>query len=275
MLKLATPVGYDPTNLRVRSAMLYPVELRSHEGIRINNRMKLHELFDDINEVLGRRAGLLGLGAALLAPKTSTEHNVDGNIRLPSKDHPSVQVSTSEPGDFTGKSANKGMQHYIVNYLQQHGLEGKELAAFLAQSSTETRGFKELEEHHPKQWFIKHYDITGNPAKARSIGNTQPGDGEKYKGRGFIHLSGKDNYERAAKALQLPLVTRPELVSNPEVAAKTALWYWKTGVKPFVTDWDNVNHVTRYVNSAGWGLADRAANYAHYKSYVKQLASAR
>jgi len=218
--------------------------------------MKIHEIFDydELDEALSRRGALRGLGAALLSPTSALAQPGD-------KATPTDNTATSH-------SADVHIQNYIINYLKQHGIEGNELAAFLAQSSTETRGFHELEEHHPKQWFIDHYDIRGNPRKALSIGNTVPGDGERYKGRGFIHLSGKENYQRAEKALNIPLVSKPELAAKPEVAAKTALWYWKTRVQPHVNDWDNVMHVTKQVNPAGWGLSDRTANYDHYKKII-------
>ncbi|MGS8542328.1 glycoside hydrolase family 19 protein, partial [Salmonella enterica subsp. enterica serovar Anatum] len=57
-------------------------------------------------------------------------------------------------------------------------------------------------------------------------GNDHPGDGYAYHGRGYIQLTGKSNYRAAAEALQLDLVKHPELASQPENAAKIAVWYW-------------------------------------------------
>jgi len=59
------------------------------------------------------------------------------------------------------------------------------------------------------------------------MGNTEKGDGAKYKGRGLIQLTGKDNYAAASKGLGIDLVNHPELAETPEVAAKTAMWFWK------------------------------------------------
>ncbi|WP_036304846.1 glycoside hydrolase family 19 protein [Methylobacter tundripaludum] len=59
------------------------------------------------------------------------------------------------------------------------------------------------------------------------MGNTEKGDGAKFKGRGLIQLTGKDNYAAASKDLGIDLVNHPELAETPDVAAKTAMWFWK------------------------------------------------
>lgn len=62
------------------------------------------------------------------------------------------------------------------------------------------------------------------------MGNTDPGDGYKYRGRGYIQLTGKDQYVTAGKAVGLDLVNHPQLASDPDNASKIALAYWKTNV---------------------------------------------
>ena len=64
--------------------------------------------------------------------------------------------------------------------------------------------------------------------KGKELGNTEPGDGARYKGRGFIQITGRSNYEKAGKALGIDLVNHPEKAEDPEVAAKVAAWYWRT-----------------------------------------------
>ncbi len=58
------------------------------------------------------------------------------------------------------------------------------------------------------------------------LGNTQPGDGYRYRGRGPIQLTGRSNYEAAGQALGVDLVNHPELAANPDVGFKVATWYW-------------------------------------------------
>jgi predicted chitinase len=65
----------------------------------------------------------------------------------------------------------------------------------------------------------------------QQMGNTEPGDGFKYRGRGFIQLTGKNNYAAASKAIYGDdrLVKNPDLVNNPAVAAEVSAWYMKKG----------------------------------------------
>ncbi|MEV5646891.1 glycoside hydrolase family 19 protein [Nocardia sp. NPDC052254] len=91
-------------------------------------------------------------------------------------------------------------------------------AAFLAQVGQETAGFATLTEY-----------ADGSDYNGRAdLGNTQPGDGQKYKGRGGLQLTGRNNYERASQALGVDFVNHPELVADPQYAFATAAWYWAT-----------------------------------------------
>jgi len=97
---------------------------------------------------------------------------------------------------------------------------------------------------------FKKYDPRFAPRKAKIIGNTEAGDGAKYKGRGYIQLTGRDNYKRAGQALGLPLEQKPELVEKPEIAAKVAVWYWKTRVANKVDSFKDTSAVTKTINPA-------------------------
>jgi hypothetical protein len=65
----------------------------------------------------------------------------------------------------------------------------------------------------------------------QQMGNNEPGDGFKYRGRGFIQLTGKGNYSAASKAIYSDdrLVVNPDLVNDPAVAAEVSAWYMKKG----------------------------------------------
>lgn len=113
------------------------------------------------------------------------------------------------------------------------GIRGAELTQFLAQSSHETRNFEVLEEIGDIQYLERKYG--SEQRKGTILGNTRPGDGARYRGRGFLQLTGKYNYHRIGKTLGLNLVENPDLVSNyPGVAAATAIAYWKWRVVPKV-----------------------------------------
>lgn len=70
-------------------------------------------------------------------------------------------------------------------------------------------------------YFFRMYDPQGNrPDVARRLGNTQPGDGARFAGRGYVQITGRANYLRAQNELGLPLLENPDLALQPSVAAK-------------------------------------------------------
>jgi putative chitinase len=72
----------------------------------------------------------------------------------------------------------------------------------------------------------------------------------------------------ASKALNIDLINHPELAKDPAIAAKIALWYWDTRVKPKVRNFDDTVAVTKTINNAMFGLEDRLANFLDYKKRV-------
>jgi predicted chitinase len=148
------------------------------------------------------------------------------------------------------------------------GIDGTELAAFLSQAAHETLNFKRLSEIGGSLDFRK-YDPKYAPKKARALGNTKVGDGEKYKGRGYIQLTGRYNYKRAGEALGLPLEKHPEMVEDPEVAANVAIWFWKKRVQPRVDNFKDVLSVTKPINPGLKGLEDRKEKFQIFKTALK------
>lgn len=99
-------------------------------------------------------------------------------------------------------------------------------AMFIAQILHESGEFRYVEELGSDKYLSK-YD-TGQLAK--NLGNTPEadGDGQLYKGRGLIQVTGLDNYRKCGQALQLPLIKNPELLEIPRNAVASACWYWKS-----------------------------------------------
>ena len=141
-----------------------------------------------------------------------------------------------------------------------NGITGTELAQFMAQCAHETANFSTLKEIGGKLDFKK-YDPKYAPKKAKALGNVKPGDGARYAGRGYIQLTGRDNYKRAGQALGLPLEQRPELVERPDVAAKVAVWFWQNRVAPKVASFHDTKQVTKPINPGMRGIADRQAKF--------------
>lgn len=120
-------------------------------------------------------------------------------------------------------------------------------AAFLGQILHETGGFQFLVEL-----------ASGAAYEGRAdLGNTQPGDGVRYKGRGFIQLTGRANYAEAGRALGQPLEAQPELAARPDIAARTAVWFWNKKKLNAKADAGDVVGITRAINGGTNGLAER------------------
>jgi putative chitinase len=116
---------------------------------------------------------------------------------------------------------------------------------------------------------FKKYDIRFAPNKAKALGNTKPGDGAKYKGRGYIQLTGKYNYKKAGDALGLPLAEKPQLVEKPEVAAKVAVWFWQNRVKPNVNNFQDTKAVTKGINPGLKHLDKRSDKFKSFQVAMK------
>jgi putative chitinase len=159
-------------------------------------------------------------------------------------------------------TASKGEQ-ILLNTAVKSGITGVELAAFMAQMAHESHDFQSMVEYGGSLDFRK-YDPKYAPKKAKQLGNKYVGDGAKYKGRGFVQITGRYNYGIASKAIGVDLVKNPALAENPTIAAKIAVWYWKHRVQPNVTNWSDVESVTKPINPGMRGLEDRKENFADY-----------
>ncbi len=158
---------------------------------------------------------------------------------------------------------NNNLEHLLMSVAKRAGLAGAELAAFMAQCAHESADFSSLSEIGKKSNFKK-YDPKFSPKLAKILGNMLSGDGERYKGRGFIQLTGRWNYKIAGQALGLPLEENPMLAARPEIAAKIAVWFWKNRVQPNVDNFHNVTSVTKFINPGLHGLASRKENFNAY-----------
>ena len=172
----------------------------------------------------------------------------------------------SEPIATNGLSDNSIAEHELQKAAIKAGIRGTELAQFMAQTRHESADFSRMKEIGGEKYFNKLYDPKVSPKTAKILGNTKVGDGIRYHGRGFIQITGRDNYRMAGQALGLPLEQQPELASRPAIAAKIAVWYWQTRVKPFINNFADTASVTKKINPAMRGLQDR---HEYFKDYIK------
>lgn len=159
--------------------------------------------------------------------------------------HLSPEMAEAKARSWT-RALNAAMEEAQINTpLRQ--------AAFLAESAEETDWGATLTEY-----------ADGSDYQGR-LGNTHPGDGMLFKGRGGLQLTGRSNYERAAAALGLPnLVSNPAAAAlDPDIAFRTAGWFWRHGNGDLNTfaDHGDITEVSRRINGGDHGLTARIQNY--------------
>lgn len=126
------------------------------------------------------------------------------------------------------------------------------VAHWIAQMTHETEEFRYLTELGGSDYF-KQYEFD------KGLGNTHPGDGFAYRGRGLIQITGRWNYRHFGEEVGEPLETNPGLAAQPSVAVKIACQFWsERGIIPLADD-DDIERVTRKVNGGLNGLSDREA----------------
>ena len=128
-------------------------------------------------------------------------------------------------------------------------------AMFLAQVLHESGEFRYLAELGNDAYLSK-YD-TGTLAKR--LGNTpeEDGDGQLYKGRGLIQITGRANYMMCGHGLQLPLLKKPELLEEPRHAVASACWFWFSKNLNKHADLNAITACTKVINGGTNGLNDR------------------
>jgi putative chitinase len=124
-------------------------------------------------------------------------------------------------------------------------------AAFLAQLAHESGEFRFMEELSDGQAY----------EGRQSLGNTQPGDGPRFKGRGPIQLTGRTNYTNASRALGVDLVANPTLAATPEVGCRVAAWFWQSHGLNELADVGDFRRITFIINGGYTHLERREAYY--------------
>lgn len=158
----------------------------------------------------------------------------------------------------------------ILEHLK--GLKTSWVAYALATTWHETAAtMQPIKEHGGDAYFFRMYDKDGKrPHVARDLGNTQPGDGARFAGRGYVQLTGRRNYQRAGVAVGKSLIANPDLAMQPDIAAEIMragmIEGWFTGRKfasalpDAVASREQFREARRIIN--GTDKADKIAGYA-------------
>ena len=96
----------------------------------------------------------------------------------------------------------------------------------------------------------------------------QPGDGYKFRGRGYIQVTGRINYTELSKYTGIDFVNNPDLLSQEANAIISALWYWNKHKLNTLADQDNIKLITKKINGGYNGLADRIKKLEKWKKLL-------
>jgi putative chitinase len=204
---------------------------------------------------------LIQVGQHLTIPGGSAPSTPPGPVS-----GPGPVTGPSEPGTAGGVSlqqlrsimpnlsearANEMLPH-LNSAMAEAGINTpRRQAAFLAQLAHESGEFRWMEEI-----------ASGAAYEGRTdLGNTQPGDGMRFKGRGPIQLTGRSNYAAASAALGIDLVNNPTRAADPDVGFRTAAWFWNSRNLNSYADAGNFDAITLRVNGGYNGKASRDAYY--------------
>jgi len=181
----------------------------------------------------------------------------------------------------------------LSKLLPENGItDPKEIAEFCAQCAHESGGFRRLVENlnysaeglartWPKRFALadkspndtavkiaRNPELIGNYAYAHRMGNGSPetGDGWKYRGRGIIQITGKNNYQAAQDAIGIQCVDNPDMISGIDCAARVAVWFWVRNrcgkAKTFLGQSKIINLGDEYSEKTPNGMPDRLARLA-------------
>lgn len=162
------------------------------------------------------------------------------------------------------------------------------IAGFLSQVAHESGGFKFVVENlnysaqalrtvfgkyftddSQANAYARQPERIANKVYANRMGNGDEasGDGFKYRGRGLIQLTGKDNYTAFGNACAIAAVDHPEFLADPEFAAISAGWFWNTRHLNNYADAGDVVGMTKRINGGTNGIDDRELRYKKLIDY--------
>ena len=184
-----------------------------------------------------------------------------------------------------GKVDSGAAKNAALAAAAKYGITGPHLAQFMAQLDHESGGFKTVEENlrysakRLMEIFPKYYkdpaiaeqeanqpQAIANRVYANRMGNGPPesGDGYRYRGRGLIQLTGKDNYKRFGQLAGVDIVNNPDMAGNLGTAADIAAAFYKKNVIDKGIAGEDTAKVTKAINGGSIGLSHRESLFASY-----------
>ena len=176
----------------------------------------------------------------------------------------------------------------LVDVLPKYGINTeRRMAHFVSQCAHESNNFRSLEENlnyseksllavfgryfgaAPKASaaeYARNPEMIANRVyndefRKYKMGNTKSGDGWLFRGRGLKQLTGRDNYTRFGKSVNMTAEAAAAYVATPKGAVESACWFWGANNLNDIADTDDVTKMTKKINGGNIGLADRQARY--------------
>ncbi len=177
----------------------------------------------------------------------------------------------------------------LCEVLPKYGVTTeRRVAHFISQCAHESNNFRSLEENLNysedalNRVFPRYFgagkrnaaEYARNPEKIANyvymdefrsargaLGNTQPGDGWRFRGRGLKQLTGRNNYARFAQSVGITAEEAAAYVATEKGAIESAAWFWDTNKLNTIADTDDVVLMTKRINGGDIGLADRQQRY--------------
>jgi putative chitinase len=175
----------------------------------------------------------------------------------------------------------------LMEVLPRYGINTpRRVAHFISQCAHESNNFRSLEENlnysadalvrvFPRYFGPGKRDAAAyarNPEKIANyvymdefrtakMGNVNPGDGWRFRGRGLKQLTGRDNYTRFGKSVGMTAEQAAEYVATEKGAIESACWFWDTNKLNTIADTDDVVLMTKRINGGNIGLEDRQQRY--------------
>lgn len=112
-------------------------------------------------------------------------------------------------------------------------------------------------------------DRTSRNQKPFELGNSQPGDGKRFMGRGLIQITGRANYRTCGAALGFDLQATPAMLEGDALAARSACWFWHSRELNALADAGAFETLTHRINGGTNGLADRQQRWERAKRVLR------
>lgn len=193
-----------------------------------------------------------------------------------------AMIPTNDDVEEWCEELNKALDKYDINtpkrvagFISQCAHESRDFTATeenlnYSQSSLERvfgryfgPGKRDAAEYHRKPEKIANYVYMDEYRSRRgALGNTQPGDGWRFRGGGLKQLTGRNNYEGFAKDYGITAEEAADWVRTKEGALASALWFWSRNNLNTIADTGDVVALTKKINGGDIGLSDRQRRYS-------------